>query len=103
MLLMPLRVVSYRRVMRVVLLFCSLVPAYGQTDWPMFGHDPGARRFSPLQQITPANVARLQPAWTFHTGKPGSEGIPIVVGGAMYLAAANGLFGLEPETGKQIW
>src|SRR5258708_30177624 len=69
----------------------------------MYGHDAGARRFSPLKQITPGNVGHLQRAWTFHTGKPGSEGIPIVVGGVMYLAAANGVFAIEPETGRQIW
>ena len=77
--------------------------ALGQTDWPMFGHDPGASRFSPLKQINAGNIARLQPAWTFHTGKPGSEGIPIVVGGVMYVTAANGLFAIEPETGRRLW
>jgi glucose dehydrogenase len=75
----------------------------GQDDWPVFGHDPGASRFSPLKQINTRNIARLQHAWTFHTGKPGSEGIPIVVRGVMYLAGANGIFAVEPETGKQIW
>ncbi len=93
---MPFRQVPF-------LALIALASAVAQTDWPMFGHDPGARRFSPLKQITAANVARLQPAWTFHTGKPGSEGIPVVVSGVMYLAAANGLFAVEPETGKQIW
>ena len=48
-------------------------------------------RFSPLKQINAGNVDRLQRAWTFHTGKPGSEGIPIVVGGVMYVTAANGI------------
>ncbi len=85
-----------------IFLACALA-ATAQTDWPMFGHDPGARRFSPLKQITPRNVNRLQHAWTFHTGKPGSEGIPVVVGGVMYLAAANGIFAIDPETGKQFW
>jgi quinoprotein glucose dehydrogenase len=74
-----------------------------QTDWPVFGHDPGAARFSPLKQIHTGNVARLRHAWTFHTGKPGSEGIPVVVQGVMYVTAANGIFALEPETGRQIW
>jgi quinoprotein glucose dehydrogenase len=87
----------------VLFVLLPLACATAQTDWPAFGHDPGAARYSPLKQITVENVARLQPAWTFHTGKPGSEGIPIVVGGVMYLAAANGLFAVEPETGKQIW
>ena len=91
----------YRRVLLVAALALTVVRA--QTDWPMYGHDPGARRFSPLTQINPANVHRLQPAWTFHTGQPGSEAIPLVAGGVMYAAAANGIFAIEPETGKQIW
>ena len=74
-----------------------------QTDWPVFGRDPGAGRYSPLKQINTQNVERLQRAWTFHTGKPGSEAIPIVVAGVMYLAAANGLFAIEPESGRQLW
>jgi quinoprotein glucose dehydrogenase len=74
-----------------------------QTDWPVFGHDPGAARYSPLKQINAQNVDRLQRAWTFHTGKPGSEAIPIVVAGVMYTAAANGLFAIEPESGRQLW
>jgi glucose dehydrogenase len=74
-----------------------------QTDWPMFGHDPGARRFSPLKQINTTNVDRLQRAWTFHTGQPGSEGIPVVVGGVMYVTAANGIFAVRPETGEKLW
>lgn len=80
---------------------CGLLSA--QTDWPVYGHDPGAARFSPLAQIKPTNVNRLRLAWTFHTGKPGSEAIPLVAGGVMYVAAANGLFALEPESGRQLW
>lgn len=60
-------------------------------------------RYSPLLQINVDNVSRLQPAWTFHSGKPGSETTPVVVGGVMYLTQPNGIFALEPETGKLIW
>lgn len=35
------------------------------SDWPTYGHDAGGMRYSPLTQITPANVARLKPAWTY--------------------------------------
>lgn len=72
-------------------------------DWPVYGHDPGAGRSSPLKKINTGNVARLQRTWTFHTGKPGSESIPIVVNGVMYLVAANGIFALNPDTGAKIW
>jgi glucose dehydrogenase len=81
----------------------GLAVLYGQTDWPVFGHDPGAMRYSPLKQINVKNVSRLQRAWTFHSGKPGSETTPVVVDGVMYLTQPNGIFALEPETGKLIW
>src|SRR6185437_7558982 len=72
-------------------------------DWPMFGHDPAATRYSPLRQINAANVSRLERAWTFHTGKPGTEAIPVVINGVMYVNGANGVFAVNPETGAQIW
>src|SRR5215471_9514637 len=48
------------------------IPATSQ--WPTYGHDPGGQRFSPLAQITPANVGRLKIAWTFHMRAAGSTG-----------------------------
>ena len=36
------------------------------TEWPTYGHDSGGMRFSPLKQITPANVATLEIAWVYH-------------------------------------
>ena len=41
-------------------------PAAPSTEWPTYGHDPGGMRFSPLTQITPANVSQLQVAWVYH-------------------------------------
>src|SRR6476646_3715011 len=35
-------------------------------EWPTYGHDPGGIRFSPLTQITPANVGQLKVAWVYH-------------------------------------
>jgi quinoprotein glucose dehydrogenase len=35
-------------------------------EWPTYGHDPGAMRFSPLTEITPANVSALKVAWVYH-------------------------------------
>jgi quinoprotein glucose dehydrogenase len=43
------------------------VAGYGQTDWPSFGNDPGAMRYSPLTQINAANVTQLKLAWKFDT------------------------------------
>jgi len=77
--------------------------AFAQTDWPTYGNDAGAMRYSPLRQIDSANVARLKPAWTFHAGKPGSEAVPVVVDGVLYLTAPDGIYALVPETGELRW
>jgi quinoprotein glucose dehydrogenase len=41
-------------------------------DWPTVGGDPGGMRHSPLAEITPRNVARLQPAWVYHMKPAGT-------------------------------
>ncbi len=56
-------------------------------DWTMPGRDYAATRYSPLAQITPANVASLKPVWNFSTGVlRGHEGQPLVVNNTMYVA-----------------
>ena len=79
----------------------SASPSSG--DWTSYGRDPGGQRFSPLTQITPANVATLTRAWTFDTGATGLQVTPLVVEGVMYVPAGNNIFALEPETGKVKW
>jgi|SRR5437016_14632826 len=47
----------------LVTLFCACIAFAADTkstEWPTYGHDSGGMRFSPLKQITPANVSRLQ-------------------------------------------
>lgn len=41
-----------------------------QTDWPSFGNDPGAMRYSPLTQINTSNVTQLKVAWKYDTNPP---------------------------------
>lgn len=65
-------------------------------EWQTYGHDPGAMRFSPLNQITPANVNQLKVAWVYHMRPPG------FTGGSQPPRAnrtnATGPVGDEPET-----
>ncbi len=77
--------------------------AFAQTDWPTFGNDPGAMRYSALKQINSANVTQLKQAWVFRMGKPGSEAIPVVVDGVMYVTAPDGVYAIVPETGELLW
>ncbi|HEY6290479.1 MAG TPA: pyrroloquinoline quinone-dependent dehydrogenase [Terriglobia bacterium] len=83
-------------------------------DWPVYGHDPGGMRYSPLTEINRKNVSRLQVAWTFHTGdvsdgsgnrqRSGFETTPILVDGTLYFSTPfNRVIALDPKTGRQRW
>lgn len=89
-------------------------PLRAGTDWPAYGGSYAAQRYSPLGQITPDNVAKLERAWVYHTGdmpegdpaesKYGAETTPLKVGDTLYLCSAtNILIALDPATGKQRW
>jgi len=122
----PLRVV----VALAGILVCSCkttLPA----DWPTYQRDPGGTRYSPLTQITPANVASLQIAWIYHMRPPNlpdmqipqdghdagdasdghssghfsvSEATPLVVNGVMYVPTPYGrVTALNSDTGQEIW
>src|SRR5690606_10264775 len=63
-------------------------------DWPAYGGTYSARRYSPLSEITPDNVRRLERAWVAHTrdlpserakNKYGAETTPLKVGDSLYL------------------
>src|ERR1039457_2587241 len=60
-------------------------------------------RYSSLGQINTGNVERPHPAWPFRAGKPGSEAVPVVIGGVMYATAPDGVYALVPETGELLW
>jgi quinoprotein glucose dehydrogenase len=89
--------------MRFAALLSLSAVGFTQTDWPSYGNDPGAMRYSPLRQIQSNKVQRLKLAWTFRTGKPGSEATPIVADGVLYVTAPDGVYALVPETGELLW
>jgi alcohol dehydrogenase (cytochrome c) len=78
-------------------------PAAG--DWLMVRRTYDGWGYSPLDQITPANVARLQPAWSFSTGVTnGHEAPPIVNNGVMFVATpGNQVIALDARTGGLLW
>ena len=81
------------------------------TDWPSSNYNESANRYSPLDQITAANVATLQPAWRFHLKPAGytgplklDEAIPVVIGNTMYIASPYGaIHALDATTGVEKW
>jgi PQQ-dependent dehydrogenase (methanol/ethanol family) len=57
-------------------------------DWTMPAHDYASTRYSPLKEISAANVRQLKVDFTFSTGvNRGQEGAPIVVGDTMYIVS----------------
>ena len=95
---------TFRTVAAVVCALSVLMGARQVPDgeWRWFGRDPGAQRYSPLTQITPDNVARLQQAWSFDTGVTNLQVTPIVVDGLMYLTGGNVVFALEQTLARKF-
>ena len=65
-----------------------LLQAAGSGNWLMYGHNYWNNRFSPLKQITTANVKNLvaRAVYTHGAERLGSfETTPIVAGGIMYI------------------
>lgn len=89
-----------------------------RTDWPMYRGDLAGTGYSPLAEITPANVSSLTGRWTYSlqseaaatpaadgatTRGPNSQATPIVVNDVMYVPAADRVVALEPESGRELW
>lgn len=73
-------------------------------NWPSYNGDYTGRRYSALNQITPANVAQLRAAWVFHPGNSQRlEVTPVVVRGVMYVTSSNDVFALDARTGRSLW
>lgn len=72
-------------------------------NWPARDGDAAGRRFSPLTQITAANVSRLEKAWEFDTGTGNLQLTPVVVNNMMYFGVGSSIYALEPETAKVLW
>ena len=98
----------------------SFLPAQARSvaavdvDWPVYGGDAGAQKFSSLADIHRGNVSQLRLAWSWETGEdvnrdfgtsPGIfEATPLVVDGVMYLSTPyNQVVALDAVTGQQRW
>ena len=73
--------------------------------WLTFGGNYSNQRHSPLTQITPANVNRLVPQWTFQTGTLGNfETTSLFRDNVLYVTGPqNVAWAIDARTGRQIW
>jgi quinoprotein glucose dehydrogenase len=82
--------------------------------WQFYGGNEGGQRYSAARQITPANVTKLDIAWTYSTGdlerfpkaikRASFENTPILAEGRLYVCSAfNEVSAIDPGTGKEYW
>jgi quinohemoprotein ethanol dehydrogenase len=74
-------------------------------EWPTSGLAYSGSRFSPLDQITTADVRKLGLAWSYALNSiRGVEATPIVVDGIMYVTAPRSIVhAINAKTGERIW
>jgi quinoprotein glucose dehydrogenase len=94
-------------VMRWLLLLLTIAAQAADVEWPVNG-GPLNIRYTTLSQISPANVTKLQVAWTYdaHDAFKDSEmqSNPIIVGGLLYATTPKmRVIALNAETGKEVW
>lgn len=91
-----------RRLLALMVSFAGIgtvAAATHDSGWSAYGGDAGGTRYSPLTEITPANVGELRVAWTFRTGELGQgvkdwtrsafEATPILYDGTLYLTTSS--------------
>ncbi len=78
-------------------------PADG--DWLMIRRTYDGWGYSPLEQITPANVKRLKPVWVFSTGEARPhEAAPLVNNGVMFVTSPNNqVIAIDARSGNVLW
>ena len=78
-------------------------PADG--DWLMYRRTYDSWGYSPLDQITTANVADLEPVWLLSTGvTSGHESPPVVNDGMMFITTPEDrVIAVDARTGEQLW
>jgi quinoprotein glucose dehydrogenase len=96
-------------------LFALIGFAMPALAWEHWGGDRGGMRFSPLAQITPANVGNLIRAWEFRTGdldrRPPAvmartkfQATPLFVeDSVIFCSPFNEVIALDPGSGAQKW
>jgi len=92
----------------------ALSAAMPPGEWQAYGRTGEGQRYSPLNQITPANVSNLKLAWTFQTGDlRGRDGdpvettyevTPLKIGNRLFLCTPHqSVIALDATTGAQLW
>src|SRR4051812_3463038 len=74
-------------------------------NWLTYNGTYNSQRYSTLNQITPDNVAKLEPKWVLQNQVFGAwQSNPLVVDGVMYLTERpNDVMAVDARTGRMYW
>ena len=74
-------------------------------NWLTYSGDVSSRRFTPLTQITPANVKNLELQWVFQAlSLEKFEATPLAVDGVLYtVQPPNDIVAIDGSTGRIFW
>jgi len=72
-------------------------------DWLTYNGNVSANRFSPLKQITTANVSLLKLKWIFPLEAFGLETTPLAADGVLYVTDTNQVYALDALNGSPLW
>jgi quinoprotein glucose dehydrogenase len=93
--------------MKFILCVLAVGIAFGQqpsVGWKDYLGGSDGSHYSPLKQITPENVSKLEVAWSYDPGEGTSVFCPLVVDNIAYISAkAGALVALDATTGKELW
>jgi alcohol dehydrogenase (cytochrome c) len=78
-------------------------PIAPKRDWLFYDGSYTGNRYSTLEQITPSNVHRLGPVWTWPMPDTRPQATPVVVDGIMYITGWNAMHALDATTGRTLW
>ena len=72
-------------------------------DWLTHNGNLSGNRYSPIKQITRANVSSLKLKWVFPIQYFGLETTALAGDGAVYVTGPNQVFAIDALTGEEIW
>ena len=91
-------------------------PAATGGEWRYYAGDAASTKYSPLGQVTRANVGSLEIAWRWSSpdneivkanpsARPGGfQDTPIMVNGVLYTTSSLGVYSaIDPATGRTLW
>jgi len=86
------------------LISVAALAAASTDTWLTYHGDYSGERHSPMAQITPDNVGRLQRVWRFQTGQSQAiKASPILKDGVLYITTPDNLWAVDARTGKARW